>query len=153
MSFVSVAVGIVGEGLAANIMAGAMMGGSIKAATNVASGKNVFNDIGRGIVMGGLTGGIAPEVSNMFSIGMPAAAGITQGGLTALSTGDMSKGLMAGIGAYGLYGLSESVANAGGNSLTGTNLADYDAKLIEAGYTPGTAEYGEAASKMALNAK
>jgi hypothetical protein len=153
MSFVSVAVGIVGEGLAANIMAGAMMGGSVKAATNVASGKNVFNDIGRGIVMGGLTGGIAPEVSSMFNIGMPAAAGITQGGLTALSTGDMSKGLMAGIGAYGMYGLSESVANAGGNSLTGTNLADYDAKLIEAGYTPGTAEYGEAASKMALNAK
>jgi hypothetical protein len=39
--------------------------------------------------------------------------GLTVGGLTALGTGDLGKGLMAGFGAYGGSGLGEAVKNFG----------------------------------------
>jgi hypothetical protein len=113
MSFVAAATAIGLEGVAANIAAGAMMGGSVKVGTNVLTGQDPFKDIGRGIVMGGLTGGLTPGVSEALGVGMPMAAGITQGGLTALATGDITKGLMAGVGAYGMYGLTGAGQQAG----------------------------------------
>jgi hypothetical protein len=126
MSFVAVAASFVGEGLAANILGGAMLGGSVKVGTNVLTGQDPFHDIGRGVLMGGLTGGITPGVASTFDVSMPMAAGITSGGLTALATGDLGKGLAAGMGAYGLYGLSENMAAAGGNALVA------DANLLNA---------------------
>jgi hypothetical protein len=153
MSFVSVAVGIVGEGLAANILGGAMMGASMKVGTNVISGQDPFKDIGRGIVMGGLTGGLTPGVNELTGFGMPASAGIVQGGLTTLATGSLSRGLAAGMGAYGMYGLADSVSGMGANSMTGSYLGDYQGALVEQGYTPGTPEFGEAARNMVTDAR
>ena len=40
-------------------------------------------------------------------------AGLTVGGLTTLATGSLSRGLMAGLGAYGGAGLAEGLAGAG----------------------------------------
>jgi len=41
-------------------------------------------------------------------------AGVATGGITALATGSLSRGLMAGLGAYGGAGLGESLMSAGG---------------------------------------
>jgi hypothetical protein len=41
-------------------------------------------------------------------------AGVATGGITALATGSLSRGLMAGLGAYGGAGLGESLMTAGG---------------------------------------
>jgi hypothetical protein len=113
MSFYAVAVGVVGEGVAAGILGGAMMGATTTVASNVIGGRDPFDNIGRGVVMGGLTGGLTPGVAEAFQVGMPAAAGITAFGLNTLATGDLGKGLAAGATAYGLYGLSENMAAAG----------------------------------------
>ena len=135
------------------------MGATTTVAGNVLGGRDAFDNIGRGIVMGGITGGVAPGVAAEFGLSMPAAAGVVQGGLTALATGDISKGLMAGMGAYGMYGLGESVAGMGTNSLTGTVLGDYTSALAEQGIYPTLESgavnpaFGNAASKMALSAK
>jgi len=153
MSFVAAATAIGLEGIAANIAAGAMMGGSVKVASNVVSGQDPFKGVGRSLITGGLTGGFAPGVAETFNIGMPAAAGIVSGGIETLATGSLSRGLMAGMGAYGMYGLAEGMSGAGANSLTNTMTGDWQSALAEQGYVPGTAEYGEAASKLAMNAK
>ena len=44
-------------------------------------------------------------------------AGVATGGITALATGSLSRGLMAGLGAYGGAGLGESLMGVGGNAL------------------------------------
>jgi len=54
-----------------------------------------------------------------------AEAGLAYGGISALSSGDLSKGLMAGLGAYGGAGLAAGLSNMGQASL-----------LSNAGYTP-----------------
>ena len=48
-----------------------------------------------------------------FGLMSSAMAGLTVGGVTALSSGSLSKGLMAGLGAYGGAQLSAGVAGAG----------------------------------------
>lgn len=109
MSFGAVAVGIVGEGVAASILGGAMLGGTISIGSNVLGGRDPFENLGQGIVMGGLTGAIAPGLNDMTGVGMPAATGITAGGLTtAMTGGDLNKGLKAGLMAYGATGLAEA---------------------------------------------
>jgi hypothetical protein len=124
MSFIAAATAIGLEGIAANIAAGAMMGGSVKVGTNVLSGQDPFKDIGKGVLMGGLTGGLTPTVASTFDLSMPMAAGITQGGLTALATGDLVKGLMAGAGAYGMYGLTGAGQQMGlDQAMSGADVA------------------------------
>jgi len=44
-------------------------------------------------------------------------AGLTTGGITALATGSLSRGLMAGLGAYGGSGLADSFMNAGASTV------------------------------------
>ena len=52
-------------------------------------------------------------------------AGVATGGITALATGSLSRGLMAGLGAYGGAGLGDSLMNAGTSAIgtQGANLA------------------------------
>lgn len=57
---------------------------------------------------------LGPAGFGLMSAGM---AGATVGGITALATGDISRGLMAGLGAYGGAGLGESLAGAGTQAL------------------------------------
>jgi membrane protein involved in colicin uptake len=44
-------------------------------------------------------------------------AGVATGGITALATGSLSRGLMAGLGAYGGAGLADSFMNAGASTV------------------------------------
>lgn len=53
---------------------------------------------------------LGPAGMGLMSAG---AAGLTVGGLTGLATGSLSKGLMAGMGAYGGAGLGDALAQSG----------------------------------------
>jgi hypothetical protein len=46
-------------------------------------------------------------------------AGAIVGGITGIATGSLSKGLMAGLGAYGGFGIGEALTTAGASSLGG----------------------------------
>ena len=61
-----------------------------------------------------------PGLGEMAGLGLSnaATAGIAVGGATTLATGSLSRGLMAGLGAYGGAGLSEGLIGAGGDALT-----------------------------------
>jgi hypothetical protein len=60
-----------------------------------------------------------------FGLMSAAGAGLAVGGVTALATGSLSKGLMAGLGAYGGAGIGEAFMGAGAKvgAGTGANLA------------------------------
>ena len=103
---------------------------------------------------------LGPGAFGIAGLGMSAGtAGLVTGGLTTLATGSLSRGLMAGLGAYGGAGLAEGFANAGANAMTTAGVGDYTASLAERGIFP-TLEggavnpaFGEEASKIALEAK
>jgi hypothetical protein len=62
--------------------------------------------------------GLGAAVGGAFGLGAAAGTGIAVGGLTSLATGSLSRGLMAGLGAYGGAGLTDSLMNAGSAGLT-----------------------------------
>jgi hypothetical protein len=70
------------------------------------------------IIGGGLmfaTGGLgAAAMPGLFGLGMPATIGLGVGALQTARTGDIGKGLMAGLGAYGGAGLGAGLLGAGG---------------------------------------
>jgi hypothetical protein len=72
--------------------------------------------------------GLGAAVGGAFGVGAAAGTGIAVGGLTTLATGSLSRGLMAGMGAYGGAGLSEGFMGAGvgaaQNSAMGALSAD-----------------------------
>ena len=73
------------------------------------------------IALGAFLGPAGAALGGGFmSAGM---AGLTVGGLTTLATGSLSRGLMAGLGAYGGAGLGESLMGAGTGSLAATDIA------------------------------
>jgi hypothetical protein len=72
----------------------------------------------------------------------PFASALTVGGLQALRTGDIGKGISAGLGAYGGAGLQASMATAGASAIGGEAAragagitADMAANLADAGIT------------------
>lgn len=68
------------------------------------------------IALGAFLGPAGAALGGGFmSAGM---AGLTVGGLTTLATGSLSRGLMAGLGAYGGAGLGESLMGAGTGALS-----------------------------------
>jgi hypothetical protein len=70
--------------------------------------------------------GLGAAVGGAFGVGAAAGTGIAVGGITGLATGSLSRGLMAGLGAYGGAGLTEGLMGAGAQELaaTGTPLAE-----------------------------
>ena len=56
---------------------------------------------------------VGTAVGGMFGLGGAAGTGIAVGGLSALASGNLGKGLMAGLGAYGGAGLTEGIAGLG----------------------------------------
>ena len=63
---------------------------------------------------------LGPGAFGIAGMGLSAGtAGLVTGGLTTLATGSLSRGLMAGLGAYGGAGLAESFMNAGSTALGG----------------------------------
>lgn len=97
--------------------------------------------------------GLGEAVGGMFGLSGAAGTGIAVGGLTGLATGSLSKGVMAGFGAYGGAGLAEGLMGAGANAATTAGTAGYENMLAEQGLIPGTPEYGAAARDIALNAQ
>ena len=75
---------------------------------------------------------LGPAGFGLMSAGM---AGLTVGGLTTLATGSLSRGLMAGMGAYGGAGLAEGLMGSG----------------IGAAQEAAMAGVGEGASQAAMN--
>ena len=73
-----------------------------------------------GLPEAGFLSSILPLIAGigLTAMGMPAGmAALTVGGGTALATGDLKKGLMAGLGAYGGAGLAESLIGSGAAGL------------------------------------
>jgi hypothetical protein len=97
--------------------------------------------------------GLGEAVGGAFGLSAAAGTGIAVGGLTGLATGNLSKGVMAGFGAYGGAGLAEGLTGAGVNAATNAGTAGYENILAERGLIPGTPEYGAAASDLALGAQ
>ena len=61
---------------------------------------------------------LGPGAFGIAGLGLSAGtAGLITGGLTTLATGSLSRGLMAGLGAYGGAGLAQGFADAGANAL------------------------------------
>jgi hypothetical protein len=97
---------------------------------------------------------LGPAGFGLVSSGL--TAGAIVGGVTGLATGSLSKGLMAGLGAYGGFGIGESLATAGAGALTdsaassayGASAGMTDAAARELGFA--TAE--EAAQNAAAQA-
>jgi len=92
--------------------------------------------------------GVGTAIGGAFGLGGAAGAGIAIGGITTLATGSLSRGLMAGLGAYGGAGLAGGLANAG----TGALSAEAgNAALTNAGLT-GEAALTSAADDVAQRA-
>ena len=103
---------------------------------------------------------LGPGAFGIAGLGMSAGmAGAAVGGLTTLATGSLSRGLMAGLGAYGGAGMAEGFANAGANAMTTAGVGDYAASLAERGIFPTLADgavnpaFGEGASQIALESQ
>lgn len=64
-----------------------------------------------------------------FGLMSAGAAGLTVGGLTGLATGSLSKGLMAGMGAYGGAGLGDALAQSGMQAAAAPELATAQSQL------------------------
>ena len=67
--------------------------------------------------------GLGAAVGGAFGLGAAAGTGIAVGGITSLATGSLSRGLMAGLGAYGGAGLAEGLMGAGADSATRAALS------------------------------
>lgn len=80
----------------------------------------------------------------------PFTAGLLVGGVEGIRTGDLGKGLMAGLGAFGGAGLSSALAGAGAASAAGAGT-DIAAKgVTAAAETAGTEAAKEAAKQAAM---
>ena len=93
--------------------------------------------IGAGL-MAATGGAAAPAVMGMS---MPTAIGVGIGGLTALQTGNIGKGIMAGLGAYGgagLYGGAEAAGMFGGEEAAAQAAAPVSPSAPTA-FNPATA--------------
>ena len=66
-----------------------------------------------GFALNAFAPGLGTAVGGMFGMGSAAGTALTVGGISALTSGSLSKGLMAGLGAYGGAGLGESLMGAG----------------------------------------
>jgi hypothetical protein len=103
---------------------------------------------------------LGPGAFGIAGLGMSAGmAGAAVGGLTTLATGSLSRGLMAGLGAYGGAGMAEGLATAGTNAMTTAGVGDYASSLAERGIYPTLESgavnpaFGEGASQIALESQ
>lgn len=66
-----------------------------------------------------------------FALMSAPMAGLTVGGITALSTGDLGKGLMAGLGAFGGANLGSALASTGAEATQLAALPEGGATIAE----------------------
>jgi hypothetical protein len=98
------------------------------------------------IALGAFLGPAGAALGGGFmSAGM---AGLTVGGLTTLATGSLSRGLMAGLGAYGGAGLGESLMGAGTGALEAGAATAAQGQLGAANLALGEALPAQAAEQF-----
>lgn len=108
-----------------------------------------------GLPEAGFLSKILPLVAGAFlgpaGLGLTAMqAGMAAGALGTVATGSLSKGLMAGLGAYGGAGLAGGLMGAGASGAAGTGLSALDAGM---GVMPtGTIGAAEVLAPTALDA-
>jgi hypothetical protein len=83
----------------------------------------------------------------------PKMAAAIVGGFETVRTGDIGRGLSAGLGAYGGAGMTAGLAGAGADAMTTAGVGDYAKILTERGLQEGTPAFGEAASELALQSQ
>jgi hypothetical protein len=98
------------------------------------------------IALGAFLGPAGAALGGGFmSAGM---AGLTVGGITTLATGSLSRGLMAGLGAYGGAGLGESLMGAGTGALEAGAATAAQGQLGAANLALGEALPAQAAEQF-----
>jgi hypothetical protein len=102
-----------------------------------------------GFALNAFVPGLGAAVGGAFGLGAAAGTGIAVGGITSLATGSLSRGLMAGMGAYGGAGLSEGLMNAGASAGAGQTLATEAAKTAAEEGIALPSNYAEMAAKTA----
>jgi hypothetical protein len=90
---------------------------------------------------------LGPAGFGLMSAGM---AGLTVGGITALASGNLEKGLMAGLGAYGGAGISSGLSNLG--AAEATAAANPQLAASEIGREMGTAGFAQPSATSKLTA-
>ena len=83
----------------------------------------------------------------------PKTAAMIVGGVQTVRTGDIGKGIQAGLGAYGGASLGAGMAGAGADAMTTAGMGNYAEALAARNLEAGTPAYGEAASQMALESQ
>ena len=121
--------------------------GSLQAVAKAHGGSLTINPH-TGLAEAGFLRGLLPTLLGAglaaTGVGAPLAALMVGGGYTVASGGDLKKGLMAGLGAYGGAGMANSFGAAGASSVpTATPVTPTAAPVSEAfaaspGVTPGT---------------
>jgi len=76
-----------------------------------------------GFALNAFLPGVGTAIGGALGLGGAAGSAIAVGGITSLATGSLSKGLMAGLGAYGGAGLAEGLVGAGTASGLNNTLA------------------------------
>lgn len=85
--------------------------------------------------------GLGAAVGGAFGVGAAAGTGIAVGGLTSLATGSLSRGLMAGLGAYGGAGMVEGIAGLGAGELAQQQISANMPTLAEGATQAQIADY------------
>ena len=83
----------------------------------------------------------------------PMTAAAMVGGVETARTGDIGKGISAGLGAYGGASLTAGMAGTGADAMTTAGMGNYAETLAAQGLQAGTPAYGEAASQLALESQ
>ena len=83
----------------------------------------------------------------------PMTAAAMVGGVETARTGDIGKGISAGLGAYGGATLTAGMAGTGADTMTTAGMGNYAETLAARGLEAGTPAYGEAASQLALDSQ
>jgi hypothetical protein len=99
--------------------------------------------------------GLGTAVGGIFGLGGAAGTAIAVGGATALASGDLGKGLMAGLGAYGGAGLGGNLAAAGDAAMMGpptSAMGMPEGAAIQAASPVGTLDRLQAGAQIAGNA-
>jgi len=84
---------------------------------------------------------LGPAGFGLVSSGL--TAGAIVGGVTGLATGSLSKGLMAGLGAYGGFGIGESLAGLGAGELAQGQISANMPTLAEGASQTQIADYAK----------
>jgi len=101
MSFITAATAILGTagavGIGTTMLAGAMMGGAVTIGTNLIRGNDPFDNIGQGLLIGGIGGAFNPAAG--------AATGAAEGVTTAATTGNAAADVVASTASAPISGM------------------------------------------------